>query len=93
MWEYTDKVKEHFLNPRNVGTIEDADAVGEVGSLACGDALKLFLKIDDNDKIVDAPRDRGTVVIFPSFVLHRVTRVTKGRRRSIVGWISGMPYR
>ena len=54
MWEYTDKVKEHFLNPRNVGTIEDADAIGEVGSLACGDALKLFLKIDDNDKIVDA---------------------------------------
>ena len=54
MWEYTDKVKEHFLNPRNVGTIEDADAVGEVGSLACGDALKLFLKIDDNNVITDA---------------------------------------
>ena len=42
-----------------------------------------------NDKTVDAPRDRGTVVIFPSFVLHRVTPVTKGRRRSIVGWFSG----
>lgn len=54
MWEYTDKVKEHFLNPRNVGTIEDADAVGEVGSLACGDALKLFLKIDDDGRIADA---------------------------------------
>lgn len=53
MWEYTDKVKEHFLNPRNVGAIENADAVGEVGSLACGDALKLFLKIEDN-VIVDA---------------------------------------
>src|SRR6266568_7218938 len=55
MWDYTDKVKEHFLNPRNVGAIEDADAVGEVGSLACGDALKLFLKLDDNkERIVDA---------------------------------------
>ncbi|MCM2357121.1 MAG: Fe-S cluster assembly protein NifU [Geobacteraceae bacterium] len=55
MWDYTDKVKEHFLNPRNVGEIEDADAVGEVGSLACGDALKLFLKLDDNkERIVDA---------------------------------------
>lgn len=55
MWDYTDKVKEHFLNPRNVGEIQDADAVGEVGSLACGDALKLFLKLDDSkDRIIDA---------------------------------------
>jgi NifU-like protein len=55
MWDYTEKVKEHFLNPRNVGDIEDADAVGEVGSLACGDALKLFLKLDDKkERIVDA---------------------------------------
>ena len=55
MWEYSDKVKEHFLNPRNVGDIKDADAVGEVGSLACGDALKLFLKLDDKkERIVDA---------------------------------------
>jgi NifU-like protein len=55
MWDYTDKVKDHFLNPRNVGSIEDADAVGEVGSLACGDALKLFLKLDEKkERIVDA---------------------------------------
>ncbi len=54
MWEYTDKVKEHFLNPRNVGEIEDADGVGEVGSLACGDALKLTFKVDENDRIIDA---------------------------------------
>lgn len=55
MWDYTDKVKEHFLNPRNVGEIVDADAVGEVGSLACGDALKLFIKLDEKkERIVDA---------------------------------------
>ncbi|UCG05351.1 MAG: Fe-S cluster assembly protein NifU [Desulfobacterales bacterium] len=54
MWEYTDKVKDHFLNPRNVGTIEDADGVGEVGSLACGDALTFYFKLDENGKIKDA---------------------------------------
>lgn len=54
MWEYTDKVREHFLNPQNVGTIEDADGVGEVGSLACGDALTLYLKLDDEERIADA---------------------------------------
>jgi NifU-like protein len=53
MWEYTDSVRDHFLNPRNAGELKDANAVGEVGSLACGDALKLFLKIEA-DRIVDA---------------------------------------
>jgi NifU-like protein len=54
MWEYTDKVKEHFLNPRNVGEIENPDGVAEVGSLACGDALKLTFKLDANKRIKDA---------------------------------------
>jgi NifU-like protein len=54
MWEYTEKVKDHFLNPRNVGEIEDPDGVAEVGSIACGDALKLTFKLDENKKIRDA---------------------------------------
>ena len=53
MWEYTDKVKEHFMSPLNVGEIENADGTGDVGSLSCGDALKLTLKIENNI-IVDA---------------------------------------
>ena len=54
MWEYTDKVQEHFLNPQNVGEIENPSGLGDVGSLACGDALKLTLAIDDNEIITDA---------------------------------------
>lgn len=54
MWEYTDKVKEHFLNPHNVGEIENPDGVAEVGSLACGDALKLTFKLDENKRIKEA---------------------------------------
>ena len=46
MWDYSDKVMDHYEHPRNVGEVEGADAVGEVGSIACGDALKLTLKID-----------------------------------------------
>ncbi len=54
MWEYTEIVQEHFLHPRNVGEIENPSGVGDVGSLACGDALKLTIKVDENDRIVDA---------------------------------------
>jgi NifU-like protein len=53
MWEYTDKVLDHFRNPRNVGVIENPDGVGEVGSLACGDALKLTFKLDKYKRISD----------------------------------------
>lgn len=45
---YSEKVMDHFRNPRNVGTIENADGVGEVGNPTCGDIMKIYLKIDDN---------------------------------------------
>ena len=53
MGPYSEKVMDHFMNPRNMGDIEDADAVGTVGNPACGDVMRLYLKIKDH-VIVDA---------------------------------------
>lgn len=51
--QYTSKVIDHFTNPRNVGEIEDASGVGEVGNAKCGDIMKMYLKIDENEIITD----------------------------------------
>jgi nitrogen fixation NifU-like protein len=48
MEEYSQKVMDHFMNPRNVGVIEDADAIGEVGNPRCGDIMRMYLKIKNN---------------------------------------------
>lgn len=54
-WDYSEKVKEHFFKPKNVGRVDEPDGVGEVGSIACGDALTLTLKVDrDSNRILDA---------------------------------------
>ena len=50
---YSEKVMDHFMNPRNVGFIENADGIGEIGNAKCGDIMKIYLKIE-NDTIVDA---------------------------------------
>ncbi|MDW7650737.1 MAG: Fe-S cluster assembly scaffold protein NifU [Bacillota bacterium] len=50
---YTEKVMDHFTNPRNVGEIDNADGVGEVGNMKCGDIMRIYIKVDDEDRIED----------------------------------------
>lgn len=50
---YTEKVMDHFQNPRNVGEMENADAMGEVGNVSCGDIMRMYLKIGENEVIED----------------------------------------
>jgi NifU-like protein len=100
MWQYTDKVYEYFKNPKNVGEIENPDAVGEIGSIVCGDALKLTLRVEKGtEKILDAKfKTFGCASAIASS--SALTEMVKGKtldeaakitNQDIAGFLGGLP--
>ena len=99
MWEYTEKVKEHFLHPRNVGEVENPDGVGEVGSMACGDALRLTFKLDEKKQIKEArfktfgcasaiASSSALTEIIKGMTLEKAEKITN---KDIANYLGGLP--
>lgn len=98
MWDYTEEVMEHYRNPKNVGKIDDADAIGEAGSLICGDALKIYLKIK-NGIVTDAKFQTfgcGSAVASSSVLTEMIIgkpldEVKKITNKDIADQLGGLP--
>ncbi len=97
--QYGEKVMEHFRNPRNVGEIPDASGVGNVGNAVCGDIMKLYIKVDENEVITDAKFKTfgcGAAIATSSMVTELVKGKTvkealKISNRAVAEALGGLP--
>ena len=96
---YSEKVMDHFRNPRNIGSIPEANGVGEVGSAKCGDIMKIYLKINDNDIIEDVTFETfgcGSAIASSSMATEmikgkHVSEAIKLSNKAVIEALEGLP--
>ena len=96
---YSEKVLDHFQNPRNVGKIEDADGIGEVGNARCGDIMKIYLKVDENEIITDVKFNTfgcGSAIATSSIATEMIkgkpiSEALKLTNKAVVEALDGLP--